>query len=113
MVALRGIADLLVCLIANYKTWGFGLFLHLHGVTGYGRTSCKGLGDVALPAVGVLRGLHQTTEWQIVSQVIRVENEPAYVGGLLTGWAETYAFLSNISRQKSRNRPPISSIKIA
>jgi hypothetical protein len=36
MVALRGIADLLVCLIANHKTWGFGLFLHLHGVTGYG-----------------------------------------------------------------------------
>ena len=152
------IADWLVRLTVNRKTWGFGLcFLYLRNVKGYEwnhkrvyRIYCElelnlrigprkrlkrpkpdelavpeapnhtwsmdfmqdqladgrkfrtlnvlddfnreGLGievDFSLPAVRVVRSLNQTIEWRGAPQIIRVDNGPEYVSGLLKVWAET------------------------
>ena len=52
----------------------------------------KGLGievDFSLPAVRVVRSLNQIIEWRGAPKVIRVDNGPEYVSGMLTAWAET------------------------
>jgi putative transposase len=151
------IADWLVRLTANRKTWGFGLcFFDLRTVKGFewnhkrvyriycklelnlrirprkrlqrpkpdalavpevpnhtwsmdfmqdqladGRTfrtlnvlddfNSEGLGievDFSLPALRVVRSLNQIIEWRGAPQVIRVDNGPEYVSGLLKTWAE-------------------------
>ena len=151
------IADWLVRLTANRKTWGFGLcFFYLRNVKGFewnhkrvyliycklelnlrirprkrlqrpkpdalavpevpnhtwsmdfmqdqladGRTfrtlnvlddfNSEGLGievDFSLPALRVVRSLNQIIEWRGAPQVIRVDNGPEYVSGLLKTWAE-------------------------
>ena len=151
------IADWLVRLTANRKTWGFGLcFLYLRNVKGFewnhkrvyriycelelnlrirprkrlqrpkpdalavpealnqtwsmdfmqdqladGRKfrtlnvlddfNCEGLGievDFSLPAVRVVRSLNRIIEWRGAPKVIRVDNGPEYVSGLLMQWAE-------------------------
>ena len=153
------IADWLVRLTVNRKTWGFGLcFLYLRNVKGYEwnhkrvyRIYCElelnlrirprkrlkrpkpdelavpeapnhtwsmdfmqdqladgrkfrtlnvlddfnreGLGievDFSLPAVRVVRSLNQIIEWRGAPQIIRVDNGPEYVSGLLKVWAETH-----------------------
>ena len=46
----------------------------------------EGLGievDVSLPALRVVRSLNQIIEWRGVPQIIRVDNGPEYVIGLL------------------------------
>ena len=51
----------------------------------------EGLGievDFSLPAVRVVRNLNQIIEWRGAPQVIRVDNDPEYVSGLLKAWAE-------------------------
>ena len=51
----------------------------------------EGLGievDVSLPALRVVRSLNQIIEWRGVPQIIRVDNGPEYVIGLLKAWAE-------------------------
>ena len=51
----------------------------------------EGLGievDFSLPAVRVVRSLNQIIEWRGATQVIRVDNGPEYVSGLLKAWAE-------------------------
>ena len=45
--------------------------------------------DVSLPAMRVVCGLNQVIEWRGVRQIIRVDNGPEYIGGLLKVWAET------------------------
>ncbi|MDO7621923.1 MAG: IS3 family transposase [Loktanella sp.] len=151
------IADWLVRLTANRKTWGFGLcFLYLRNVKGFEwnhkrvyRIYCElelnlrirprkrlqrpkpdalavpealnqtwsmdfmqdqladgrkfrtlnvlddfnreGLGievDFSLPAVRVVRSLNRIIEWRGAPKVIRVDNGPEYVSGLLMQWAE-------------------------
>ena len=44
--------------------------------------------DFSLPAVRVVRRLNQVIEWRRAPQVIRVDNGPEYVSGLLKAWAE-------------------------
>ena len=51
----------------------------------------EGLGievDFSLPAVRVVRSLNQIIEWRGAPQVIRVDNGPEYISGLLMQWAE-------------------------
>jgi putative transposase len=51
----------------------------------------EGLGievDFSLPAVRVVRSLNQVIEWRGAPQVLRVDNGPEYVSGLLKAWAE-------------------------
>ena len=51
----------------------------------------EGLGievDFSLPAARVVRSLNQIIEWRGSPQVIRVDNGPEYVSGLLKAWAE-------------------------
>ena len=51
----------------------------------------EGLGievDFSLPAVRGVRSLNQIIEWRGAPQVIRVDNGPEYVSGLLKAWAE-------------------------
>ena len=51
----------------------------------------EGLGievDFSLPAVRVVRSLNQFIEWRGAPQVLRVDNGPEYVSGLLKAWAE-------------------------
>ena len=51
----------------------------------------EGLGievDFSLPALCMVRSLRQTSEWRAAPQVIRVDNGPEYVSGLLKAWAE-------------------------
>ena len=45
--------------------------------------------DVSLPAMGVVRGLNQIIEWRGTPEIIRVDNGPEYISGLLKVWAET------------------------
>ncbi len=52
----------------------------------------EGLGievDFSLLAVRVVRSLNQIIEWRGAPQIIRVDNGPEYVGGLLKVWDET------------------------
>ncbi len=52
----------------------------------------EGLGievDFSLPAMRVVRSLNQIIEWRGAPQIIRVDNGPEYVSGLLKAWAET------------------------
>ena len=39
--------------------------------------------DVSLPAMRVVGGLNQIIEWRGTPQIIRVDNGPEYIGGLL------------------------------
>ena len=45
--------------------------------------------DVSLPAMRVVRGLNQIIAWRGTLQIIRVDNGPEYIRGLLKAWAET------------------------
>ena len=52
----------------------------------------EGLGievDFSLPAMRVVRSLNQIIEWRGAPQIIRVDNGPEYISGLLKAWAET------------------------
>jgi len=151
------IADWLVRLTANRRTWGFGLcFLYLRNVKGFkwnhkrvyriyrelelnmrirprkrlkrekpeplavpeypnhtwsmdfmadqladGRKfrtlnvlddfNREGLGievDFSLPAIRVVRSLNRIIEWRGKPQIIRVDNGPEYISGMLKIWAE-------------------------
>ncbi len=151
------IADWLVRLTTNRRTWGFGLcFLYLRNVKGYkwnhkrvyriykelelnlrirprkrfkrekpdalavpelpnhtwsmdfmadqlagGRKfrtlnvlddfNREGLGievDFSLPTVRVVRSLNRIIEWRGKPQIIRVDNGPEYISGILMTWAE-------------------------
>jgi putative transposase len=56
--------------------------------------SREGLGievDFSLPAVRVVRSLNRIIEWRGAPKVIRVDNGPEYVSGLLMKWAEKRA----------------------
>ena len=46
--------------------------------------------DFSLPAVSVVRSLNKIIEWRGEPQIIRVDNGPEYVSGLLKVWAETH-----------------------
>jgi putative transposase len=51
----------------------------------------EGLGievDFSLPAVRVVRSLNRIIEWRGAPKVIRVDNGPEYISGLLMRWAE-------------------------
>ncbi len=51
----------------------------------------EGLGievDFSLPALRVVRNLNQIIEWRGSPDIIRVDNGPEYVSGLLMEWAE-------------------------
>ena len=45
--------------------------------------------DYSLPAVRVIGSLNQIIEWRGKPKIIRVDNRPEYVSGLLKAWAET------------------------
>ena len=95
------------------STGGWAKFRTLNVLDDYNR---EGLGievDFSLPAVRVVRSLNQIIEWRGAPQIIRVDNGPEYISGMLKAWAETRAFASNTSSQASRSRTPISSATIA
>ena len=51
----------------------------------------EGLGievDFSLPAVRVVRSLNRIIEWRGTPKLIRVDNGPEYISGLLMRWAE-------------------------
>ena len=76
----------------------------------------EGLGievDFSLPAVRVVRSLNRIIDWRGGTKVIRVDNGPAYISGLLTRWAEKRGSASHTSSRASRNRTPTSSATIA
>lgn len=85
------IADWLVRLTANRRSWGFGLcFLYLRNVKGF-KWSHKRVYRIycALELnLRIVRNLNQIIEWLGSHDIIRVDNGPEYVSGLLMEWAE-------------------------